>query len=224
MVCILLAFFQRWFCLVEFEGSIVVDGHELHEEDLRLMYTFDQTSGSAAQYEAHSDAQVGFWLKHGIHFQSWSVSFLYSCTPEVSSSIVTHNVTHLKGDAASLLLHPSAVSVNGFFAACDVWNHFMAKWRHAVRLFPQGLSNQYSSSRIHSTQMHLNTSVLNWLFNSPLYSLIHTNYVALICLSFSLLYFSFLPMIRTWHDSLNHIISNICFLCFNLVSILRLLE
>uniref|UniRef100_A0A3B3U9B0 Isoleucine--tRNA ligase, cytoplasmic n=1 Tax=Poecilia latipinna TaxID=48699 RepID=A0A3B3U9B0_9TELE len=39
-------------------GSIVVDGHELHEEDLRLMYTFDQTSDSAAQYEAHSDAQV----------------------------------------------------------------------------------------------------------------------------------------------------------------------
>ncbi|XP_063072140.1 isoleucine--tRNA ligase, cytoplasmic [Engraulis encrasicolus] len=39
-------------------GSIVVDGHELHEEDLRLMYTFDQTSGSATQYEAHSDAQV----------------------------------------------------------------------------------------------------------------------------------------------------------------------
>uniref|UniRef100_A0A3Q2UHY5 Isoleucine--tRNA ligase, cytoplasmic n=1 Tax=Fundulus heteroclitus TaxID=8078 RepID=A0A3Q2UHY5_FUNHE len=39
-------------------GSIMVDGHELHEEDLRLMYTFDQTSGSAAQYEAHSDAQV----------------------------------------------------------------------------------------------------------------------------------------------------------------------
>uniref|UniRef100_A0A3Q3MEY7 isoleucine--tRNA ligase n=1 Tax=Mastacembelus armatus TaxID=205130 RepID=A0A3Q3MEY7_9TELE len=39
-------------------GSIMVDGHELHEEDLRLMYTFDQSSGSAAQYEAHSDAQV----------------------------------------------------------------------------------------------------------------------------------------------------------------------
>uniref|UniRef100_A0AAQ5XAB4 isoleucine--tRNA ligase n=1 Tax=Amphiprion ocellaris TaxID=80972 RepID=A0AAQ5XAB4_AMPOC len=39
-------------------GSITVDGHELHEEDLRLMYTFDQSSGSAAQYEAHSDAQV----------------------------------------------------------------------------------------------------------------------------------------------------------------------
>ncbi|XP_067109037.1 isoleucine--tRNA ligase, cytoplasmic [Osmerus mordax] len=39
-------------------GSIVVDGEELHEEDLRLMYTFDQTSGSATQYEAHSDAQV----------------------------------------------------------------------------------------------------------------------------------------------------------------------
>ncbi|CAG07066.1 unnamed protein product, partial [Tetraodon nigroviridis] len=39
-------------------GSIVVDGHELHEEDLRLMYTFNQASGSAAQYEAHSDSQV----------------------------------------------------------------------------------------------------------------------------------------------------------------------
>lgn len=36
----------------------MVNEHELHEEDLRLMYTFDQSSGSAAQYEAHSDAQV----------------------------------------------------------------------------------------------------------------------------------------------------------------------
>ncbi|XP_061688549.1 isoleucine--tRNA ligase, cytoplasmic [Syngnathoides biaculeatus] len=40
------------------KGSIMVDGHELHEEDLRLMYTFDQSCDSAAQYEAHSDAQV----------------------------------------------------------------------------------------------------------------------------------------------------------------------
>lgn len=40
------------------KGSIMVDGHELHEEDLRLIYTFDQSAGSAAQYEAHSDAQV----------------------------------------------------------------------------------------------------------------------------------------------------------------------
>ncbi|XP_073681648.1 isoleucine--tRNA ligase, cytoplasmic-like [Garra rufa] len=39
-------------------GSIIVDGHELHEDDLRLMYTFDQTSGTPSQYEAHSDAQV----------------------------------------------------------------------------------------------------------------------------------------------------------------------
>uniref|UniRef100_A0A672SC19 isoleucine--tRNA ligase n=1 Tax=Sinocyclocheilus grahami TaxID=75366 RepID=A0A672SC19_SINGR len=39
-------------------GSIVVDGHELHEDDLRLMYSFDQTSGTPSQYEAHSDAQV----------------------------------------------------------------------------------------------------------------------------------------------------------------------
>lgn len=36
----------------------MVDGHELHEEDLRLMYTFDQKSGSTAQYETHSDSQV----------------------------------------------------------------------------------------------------------------------------------------------------------------------
>ncbi|XP_051931486.1 isoleucine--tRNA ligase, cytoplasmic [Hippocampus zosterae] len=40
------------------KGSIMVDGHELHEEDLRLMYTFNQSSDSAAQYEAHSDSQV----------------------------------------------------------------------------------------------------------------------------------------------------------------------
>lgn len=37
----------------------MVDGHELHEEDLRLMYTFDQNSSSAARYETHSDSQVG---------------------------------------------------------------------------------------------------------------------------------------------------------------------
>ncbi|XP_039337243.1 isoleucine--tRNA ligase, cytoplasmic isoform X1 [Mauremys reevesii] len=46
--------------LEEFQktGTIVVEGHELHEEDLRLMYTFDQVMGASAQYEAHSDAQV----------------------------------------------------------------------------------------------------------------------------------------------------------------------
>uniref|UniRef100_A0A8C3FDN0 isoleucine--tRNA ligase n=1 Tax=Chrysemys picta bellii TaxID=8478 RepID=A0A8C3FDN0_CHRPI len=46
--------------LEEFQktGTIVVEGHELHEEDLRLMYTFDQVMGGSAQYEAHSDAQV----------------------------------------------------------------------------------------------------------------------------------------------------------------------
>lgn len=41
-------------------GTIVVEGHELHEEDIRLMYTFDQTTGGTTQYEAHSDAQVSF--------------------------------------------------------------------------------------------------------------------------------------------------------------------
>ncbi|KAM6325247.1 isoleucine--tRNA ligase, cytoplasmic isoform 2-T3 [Podargus strigoides] len=46
--------------LEEFQetGTIVVEGHELHGEDLRLMYTFDQVAGGSAQFEAHSDAQV----------------------------------------------------------------------------------------------------------------------------------------------------------------------
>ncbi|XP_051833621.1 isoleucine--tRNA ligase, cytoplasmic [Antechinus flavipes] len=39
-------------------GSLVVAGHELHREDVRLLYTFDQAQGSSSQYEAHSDAQV----------------------------------------------------------------------------------------------------------------------------------------------------------------------
>lgn len=37
----------------------MVDGHELHEEDLRLMYTFDQNCSPTVQYETHSDSQVG---------------------------------------------------------------------------------------------------------------------------------------------------------------------
>uniref|UniRef100_A0A672UBI2 isoleucine--tRNA ligase n=1 Tax=Strigops habroptila TaxID=2489341 RepID=A0A672UBI2_STRHB len=42
--------------LEEFQeaGTIVVEGHELHGEDLRLMY---QVAGGSAQFEAHSDAQ-----------------------------------------------------------------------------------------------------------------------------------------------------------------------
>ncbi|XP_078517523.1 isoleucine--tRNA ligase, cytoplasmic [Lissotriton helveticus] len=46
--------------LEEFQktGTVIVEGHELHEEDLRLMYTFDQAAGGDAQFEAHSDAQV----------------------------------------------------------------------------------------------------------------------------------------------------------------------
>ena len=46
---------QEWF---QTSGSIAVEGHELHEEDIRLMYTFDQATGGTAQFEAHSDAQV----------------------------------------------------------------------------------------------------------------------------------------------------------------------
>lgn len=41
-------------------GTIVVGGHELHEEDIRIMYTFDQATSGTAQLEAHSDAQVFF--------------------------------------------------------------------------------------------------------------------------------------------------------------------
>ncbi|XP_061474059.1 isoleucine--tRNA ligase, cytoplasmic [Rhineura floridana] len=46
--------------LEEFQktGTIVVEGHELYEEDLRLMYTFDQAVGESAHFEAHSDSQV----------------------------------------------------------------------------------------------------------------------------------------------------------------------
>uniref|UniRef100_A0A8C4M7N6 isoleucine--tRNA ligase n=1 Tax=Equus asinus asinus TaxID=83772 RepID=A0A8C4M7N6_EQUAS len=39
-------------------GTIVVEGHELHEEDIRLMCTFDQAASGTAQFEAHSDAQA----------------------------------------------------------------------------------------------------------------------------------------------------------------------
>lgn len=35
-----------------------MEGHELHEEDIRLIYTFDQATGGTAQFEAHSDAQA----------------------------------------------------------------------------------------------------------------------------------------------------------------------
>lgn len=48
-----------------------MEGHELHEEDLRLMYTFDQAMGGTAQFEAHSDAQVFF-----CSLKDWSV-FIY---------------------------------------------------------------------------------------------------------------------------------------------------
>ncbi|XP_062923638.1 isoleucine--tRNA ligase, cytoplasmic [Mobula hypostoma] len=46
--------------LEEFQktGTIIVEGHELHEEDLRLMYAFDGIAGANAQYEAHSDFQA----------------------------------------------------------------------------------------------------------------------------------------------------------------------
>nr|XP_056709456.1 isoleucine--tRNA ligase, cytoplasmic [Euleptes europaea] len=46
--------------LEEFQktGTIVVEEHELYEEDLRLMNTFDQAVGGSAHFEAHSDSQV----------------------------------------------------------------------------------------------------------------------------------------------------------------------
>lgn len=37
----------------------MVEGQKLHEEDVRLLYTSDQSaSGIGSQFEAHSDAQV----------------------------------------------------------------------------------------------------------------------------------------------------------------------
>ncbi|KAK1334692.1 hypothetical protein QTO34_005700 [Cnephaeus nilssonii] len=38
--------------------TIVVEGHELHEDDIRLLYTFDQATVETTQFEAHSDAQA----------------------------------------------------------------------------------------------------------------------------------------------------------------------
>lgn len=51
------------------------------------------------------------------------------------------------------------------YCECDVWNHFTAKWKPACMRSPQALSNQCSSKRTHTTRLHLNTSLLSWLFN-----------------------------------------------------------
>uniref|UniRef100_A0A671U3N3 Isoleucine--tRNA ligase, cytoplasmic n=1 Tax=Sparus aurata TaxID=8175 RepID=A0A671U3N3_SPAAU len=83
-------------------GSITVDGHELHEEDLRLMYTFDQSSGSAAQYEAHSDAQ-------GHLVPSDEITVHYRCQPEgeyLDSVIQAHTDFILATTKAPLLPFP----------------------------------------------------------------------------------------------------------------------
>ena len=40
-------------------GNIVVEGYELGEEDLKLVYKFDSTNEATPnQYEAHSDKKV----------------------------------------------------------------------------------------------------------------------------------------------------------------------
>uniref|UniRef100_A0A8D0D626 Isoleucine--tRNA ligase, cytoplasmic n=1 Tax=Sander lucioperca TaxID=283035 RepID=A0A8D0D626_SANLU len=83
-------------------GSIKVDGHELHEEDLRLMYTFDQSSDSAAQYEAHSDAQ-------GHLVPSDEITVYYRCQPEgeyLGSVIQAHTDFILATTKAPLLPFP----------------------------------------------------------------------------------------------------------------------
>uniref|UniRef100_A0A4W6DVU7 Isoleucine--tRNA ligase, cytoplasmic n=1 Tax=Lates calcarifer TaxID=8187 RepID=A0A4W6DVU7_LATCA len=83
-------------------GSIVVDGHELHEEDLRLMYTFNQSSDSAAQYEAHSDAQ-------GHLVPSDEITVYYRCQPEgeyLDSVIQAHTDFILATTKAPLLPFP----------------------------------------------------------------------------------------------------------------------
>lgn len=65
-------------------------GHELHEEDLRLMYTFDQSSGSAAQYEAHSDAQVCVKFKHAC---ATIPCHLYLCCKERNVKNIVYSIT-----------------------------------------------------------------------------------------------------------------------------------
>lgn len=52
--------------------------------------------------------------------------------------------------------------------------------------FPQALSNQCSSNRIHTTRLHLNTSLLSWLFNSLCYthSFALSPQLQFLCLSF----------------------------------------
>uniref|UniRef100_A0A7N6C2P1 isoleucine--tRNA ligase n=1 Tax=Anabas testudineus TaxID=64144 RepID=A0A7N6C2P1_ANATE len=115
-------------------GSIMVDGHELHEEDLRLMYTFDQSSGSAAHYEAHSDSQVLVLLdvtpdqsmvdegvarevinriqklrKKGHLVPSDEITVYYRCQPEgeyLDSVIKAHTDFILATTKAPLLLFP----------------------------------------------------------------------------------------------------------------------
>lgn len=40
------------------EGDHCCGRHELHKEDIRLMYTSDQTAGGTIQFDAHWDAQA----------------------------------------------------------------------------------------------------------------------------------------------------------------------
>ncbi|KAH0630069.1 hypothetical protein JD844_012665 [Phrynosoma platyrhinos] len=64
-------------------GTIVVNGHELHEEDLRLMYIFDQAVGGSAQFEAHSDSQVPGVISSGEHpLFYFQVLVLLDITPD----------------------------------------------------------------------------------------------------------------------------------------------
>ncbi|RVE73102.1 hypothetical protein OJAV_G00046280 [Oryzias javanicus] len=125
-------------------GSIMVNEHELHEEDLRLMYTFDQSSGSAAQYEAHSDAQVLVLLdvtpdqsmvdegvarevinriqklrKKGHLVPSDEISVYYRCQPEgeyLASVIQAHTDFILGTTKAPLLPYPVPKSASMIIA------------------------------------------------------------------------------------------------------------
>uniref|UniRef100_A0A674PEK4 Isoleucine--tRNA ligase, cytoplasmic n=1 Tax=Takifugu rubripes TaxID=31033 RepID=A0A674PEK4_TAKRU len=80
-------------------GCIVVDGHELHEEDLRLMYAFNQASGSAAQYEAHSDSQAHL-------VPTDEISVYYRCQPEGDylNSVVQAHTDFIMGTTKAPLL------------------------------------------------------------------------------------------------------------------------
>lgn len=155
------------------------------------MYTFDQNSGSTAQYETHSDSQVSSTSKPNkckqnmlkqkgkvINLFSLSIYLIYTHTYTFIYSIYKHK---RRGHCAfaALRMHLCVFTVSVMYEIISRLSET------SMRVFPTGpLSNQCSSNRIHTTRLHLNTSLLSWLLNSLLLSLACTGSSAPICLSY----------------------------------------